>query len=595
MDNFLKRLIIGVILWGCSLTPEILKAKKQVPTIETLGILPVQWIGMEDDDFLRFAQFKENIVEANSLTLLESSRFRVIHSQLVENLWETPIGRQELKEEFELDAFYSLYVAKRPDHFVLESRLLSADFKILVVEQMILGLRDARNSDFGGLKEKVGALNFKMLNRLPLDVYVNSVQGQFITLSGGVDQGIHQGDKMPVFRSYISSTHPAHGGWENFSYEKVGAVKVIDSQSTSSVAQILSEVTSGAIQIGDGSKVERIAGRSYYSALENQIKPDKVVETDSILLPSQNFNQPKKPKTLKPGTMQPKSAPIAQLQASQSTPMTMQEDLPQSPAPENDILPPQPKKAPVQAPPPQTPLGSGSEDELFGMQQPLQSYLSSLADQLTIFAGQTTWNYSGPGSTGSKLEWYLPVNYVNVRLVRNLAKNLKYGVGGGIQFGKTKNSGAYFGYDGHIRAFWESPLSLPTINLKLVQAGANGRFTGLGVSHEKYGGGDVVMGGVFGALIGDVALGSNPFEWRGEYSITPLTIGRIGYGGQRRVIRSSLGWEFIAQLLQGEKPGGQSIRWGGSLAIGNHSVLDNASEETSKAHVTISGVARMNL
>ena len=592
MQKTKKFFLLSLPFWFFLQSP--IYGKKPLPTLENIGHIPVQWVGLDDEELLLFSSFKEHVDAASSIVLIESNRFHSINEELINNLWSTLAGRQELKQDFELDCFFNLYVTKKSDHFLFEARLLSADLEFYLVEQDFVSLEDSQTSDFTQIKQKISDLTYRLLNRLPIDIFVTSTQGRYITLNGGLNQGLHFGDQLDIHRAFVVGTHPAHGGFKDFETQLVGKVKLIDSQSSSAVAIIESQPYEGAIQIGDGSKIARIVPRSYYALAD---KGEKENTFDRILIPPSGKKSKANPVQ---STQNPRRnvAQAAKMDPTiQAATATEQSNVPPPPPSQSGV---EPKIEPT----PQETSESGEElldtepiESDSGLSvQPFQDYLSQVADDLTVAFGQGTWNYTGPGNTGSKFVFYYPVNFLNARLTRQFAHNLKYGIGGGLSFGKTKNNGAYFGYDGHVRAFWEDKLQIPDFGLEKYQAGANGRFTGLGVSLEGYGGGDVVMGGIFGALHGKAPISGEKFDWLAEYSITPLTIGRIGYDGSRKVIRSSLGWEFIGQLVQSKKGAmDKNLRWGGSLAVGNHTILDNAGNETSKSHFNLAAVMQIQI
>ena len=121
-------------------------------------------------------------------------------------------------------------------------------------------------------------------------------------------------------------------------------------------------------------------------------------------------------------------------------------------------------------------------------------------------------------------------------------------------------------------------------------AGAQGNFTGLGVTGESYGGGDQIMGSIFGGVSGIVNLSPERLDWYGEFSLTPLTFGRVGYQGRRRTIRSSFGWRLDGGAFL--DTGIQTIEWGGGFQYAGLNVNDDAGRETGVSSISLLGQAR---
>ena len=215
--------------------------------------------------------------------------------------------------------------------------------------------------------------------------------------------------------------------------------------------------------------------------------------------------------------------------------------------------------------------------------------VSKVADRITFQIGQTKWWYTGPGKTGSKLVWYLPVNMVGARITREVMPHIKYGMGGGIGFGKTEHSNGYFSYDSHIRIFWEDDLVLGSGMVQKYQCGAQGNFTGLSVDNERYGGGDWIEGGVFGSILGQLAI-PQPIDWYGELAIVPLTIGRVGYDGTQKTVRAAFGWKLGLGAYLVTAP--QTIEWGGALDYSGLNLHDSKGNETGLTTISGMGLAR---
>ena len=563
---FFMLLLAGLWIAGQSVMAE----EEPLPVLYNVGTLPVQW-NVPDDDQLRYADFSRHLDQAFPLVIAESNRFRIIHHSLVKKLWSSPSGRQELEQRFELDAYVGLNGIQKPDHMLLEARLLDPKLQVLMIEQDTLPLTKARNLSFDEARDTVHKLVFRLLNRLPIDIVVTSIQDRYITLSGGINQGIHNGDNLEMLRAVVSSRHPAYGGWYLFKTYKVGQVRVIDSGPDTAVALVLSQPYQNSLKIGDGARVGGIMGRSYYArATTPKTKPSW---PGGILVPpAGELAEVKSPQKQTKKPVKGTGSEIAALAQAGET--SEESDSTTLAAPESGLT------------------DSSTMDSADSEEDAWQGVLEGVADELIVSLGQGHWNYTGPGSTGSKFVWYYPINNLSVRFTRSIMNNLKYGVGGSVGFGKTKGGGSFFSYDGNVRAFWEDDLAFPDLGLTTWQAGVDGRFSGLGVESEPYGGGDVVMGGLFGSLLGTMQVNQTLYDWAAVYSITPLTIGRVGYDGNRRVVRSSLGWKLSLEAIEKQAPEPQM---GLGLEYGNHTVLDNTGNETSRSLFNLNFLLRWQI
>ena len=228
--------------------------------------------------------FKEHVAEISVDLINESKRFDVLNNDLVKSLWETPEGRSELKTEFELDSFIHFTIFPKQDHLIMTARILNDDLDIQLQESETIDRANAVGKSRDELKELMRPLTYRLLTRLPVDVSVTSVQGSYITISGGENQALSVGDKLKIVRATIKAVHPAHGGWNNFEKVVVGAASIIETKPNVSVAKITSQIKEGAIQIGDGATITGLSTRRLFAV---DSTTDKLARTgdDKILIP----------------------------------------------------------------------------------------------------------------------------------------------------------------------------------------------------------------------------------------------------------------------------------------------------------------------
>ena len=98
------------------------------------------------------------------------------------------------------------------------------------------------------------------------------------------------------------------------------------------------------------------------------------------------------------------------------------------------------------------------------------------------------------------------------------------------------------------------------------------------------------MGGIFGGFEGNLIVNAINFDWFGEFSLNPLTFGRLGYKGTRKTIGSSFGWHLsLGGFMPGQK---NTIEWGGAFNYSGHNVTDSDSKVTGISTISMQLLAR---
>ncbi|TWW07930.1 hypothetical protein E3A20_29420, partial [Planctomyces bekefii] len=256
-------------------------ALPKLPVIQNVGVIPLQWEG----ESRSLDDARQTLSEEFPKSVRESRRFRVLGDDLVESLWNSPTGREELRGEFELHSYVGLTVSPRGDLVQLTARLMDSWLKTNLLETDTVPRSWLATAEHDDISERLQKLIFRLFNRLPVDVSITSVNGGYITLSGGSEQGIEAGDKVNLIRTTVKSLHPANGTWLDFSKLPLGSAQVIEVKSYTSVARIKEQVKDGAIEAGDGAKIPSIASRVKFARLADDTSFKDAGDQGTIIVP----------------------------------------------------------------------------------------------------------------------------------------------------------------------------------------------------------------------------------------------------------------------------------------------------------------------
>jgi hypothetical protein len=191
-------------------------------------------------------------------------RFHFINTEYVKKLWKTEAGREELKLKEELSSYCHLTLVPKEDIVLFIARFLDPNLNLWLQETMTLPRLQIQDMDLKKWELTLEPLVYRLINRLPIDVYVTSINGFYISLSAGVNQGLRVGQKLEIVRSYIKTIHPIHGGWAGYQTEILGTAEIFDVQDESSVAKLIKENFHSAVSIGDGAINSNIFNRQFF-------------------------------------------------------------------------------------------------------------------------------------------------------------------------------------------------------------------------------------------------------------------------------------------------------------------------------------------
>ncbi len=481
------------------------------PFMTTAAILPLQ----VEKDLPDFDAKLRLIEKAFTEATQASHRFRFLNQKLVSELWSTAEGRNQLKEEFEVQVLVGLSLSFVGDVTVFTARLLSPELDSYVVESLRgLSATWLKNELSQDESEALKDLAFRLLNRLPIDLVVTSVQGRFVTLSGGLDQQLIKGQVYDVIRPQVEKRHPVNGSWLKFSQGAVGKVKVLEVTNKSAVAEVSEAFDERAIVIGDGVKVPSTLARDTFAqplpipqdgeASRRVISAGKGEEISELPKPKEEVKNPT-----------PIDVP-AEVQAV-----------------------PQPTPS---APPPKLDSSEEPESESWSGLDSLFSLMSVFAER-EFSPGIRLWDAGGSASATGTLPLWL-VNHA--RLIGRMPWTETYDLEGffSLDLGQTKgglSNGFGFG-----SRFLSQLYDLPQVATLVgtVDLDFDSRMT----RGDTYGGHDIFgFGGSLGGK-GRVDLFGPTLEWRTELKMWLLGYGRAGIKGKKSSVSGSSGTSLRLSL-----------------------------------------------
>lgn len=515
---------------------------KKVPPILTVGIIPVH--GLDN-----FTNQQAKVQSWFSKAVRNSKRFRVINDELTSSLWEKKEGREELIKEFEVDSFMTLRFVENEDQVVIKVYLLDKNLDAILTESDVFLTGKFASTSEALTEEIIESLVFRVINRLPTDVIVTSIQGPFVTLSGGTDQSLQLGDQLTIVRARIKSLHPANNTWLDFQRSLQGTAKVVEVKNQSSIAQITQQLFDGAIEVGDGAKLPNIPGRQKFALTQKDRVLKDAPPQDPIIVPPLVVDDSK-----------PQSSPAKVVK---TPPQQSVEPNPASIKQEQDGSSESSDDKPTQTSPTPPAVNEDHEEESVWDSFSTEATSHKVFETATLNVGPTWWSVKGPTNSSGRFPIYL-VNNVGVQLARTMFYNFKLSLGGGGIFGQTPDSN-YIGYESMLRFYWEDYLAGDFISHW--HAGGTSTFSGVNVSQGGYGGGDWLRGGLFAGLGGFTNAGLDPlrFDWFGNFSLFPLNLGRLGYNGSFKQVESSMGWSIDLGAFMWAPPG--ELQYGGMIAF----------------------------
>ncbi|MFK7872935.1 MAG: hypothetical protein AB8C84_07150 [Oligoflexales bacterium] len=548
-----KRYFLFCILFSFQATANDVQ---KLPVVRNVAVIPPQFFSSQDGD--RFPH-KESVEDIFRSEVRGSGKYTVLSQEIAEDLWDTYKERQFVKKHYDLDAWFSLLVAKDTDRVVLTVRMLDSDFTLWSQDSLTLEKLIWNKAKDEERKHWVRTILYGLMNKWPIDAYVTSIHEPFITLSGGHHQGLRIGDRLKLNRVVVSENHPATGAFYKYDQDFLGYAKIVDLQKTTSVAKISDLVSYQPLSVGDGVKVEHSKLRTYFQYFSTKsvdIPTSSLVavrlndESQKLLADSSAVFQ----KNIKSFAKNEEEDYQKNKSANDQS-----VDLDEENDKEDD------KNGFVDLFSFDGSMTSPSDDS--SGDGPSNGYMSYFADNMTLHAGYHHWKYHGP--VGASGQFVSPINEIGVSVTRGVLPLVKYtfDVTGG--FSKTKASGPVNAthLSALARIFWNQKVK-NSLWFDKWFAGAVGGFQSLSVKNDGYGGYDNLVGGFYGGVQGAIEEnGRDVANWTLESSLTPLHIGRVGYDNKLHSIQSALDLEVGFHVSWfNRRP--KTIDWGLGLIYG---------------------------
>lgn len=532
-------IFVGVV-WISPLAAYSQKSSTSLPVLRYAGVIPVQWA--KEEVWHDLDHIKKDIDSEFSNAIRSSKRFSVINDDLIKTLWKTPAGRKELETDYELNAFANLDVTARGDMVVLTTRLLSPKLETRLQESDVIPRKWLGEATREQTSARLVDLVQRLINRLPVDAHITSVNGNFVTISGGSEQGVKVGDKFDVLAANVQNLHPANGSWISFATNKTGAVEVIEIKNMTSIAKITSLTFDGSIKPGNGIRIEDISGRSRFArAEESSAMPSASTQESAIAAPLGADGKPiptPKPPEPKIATPAADKKPAVAATATQAKPDGQATDPAQAATTEG-----QPQAA-----------GTAESTDPIPPTDNFTARLMPKGSEMRTWFGLKMWSISGSASAAASLPVWL-INSGGADIYRKFSDTIDYNYGLDLGYGPTAK-GNFFGYNLHSAARWH-------LNQKDILPGADDVYFGAQVSMasasingETSGGYDLtqirltigVHGWAKPAFIGDKV------EWTGEFFYPLYYSGRFGVKKAFKNIDSGSSLAFRVGGYVGERP-----------------------------------------
>jgi hypothetical protein len=465
----------------------------QLPQLRNVGVVPAQVRNPKS-----FQDVHENLTRLDASfpkAVQATTKFRMIDVELVRGLWSNADGRKELVDEHELHAFITLEASVKSDTVLLYARLLSPALDSYLVESVAVPRSEFARSEFAQLQERIDDLIARVVNRLPIDTTVTSIEGRFVTMSAGTNQSLQQDDELTIVRPRIAAVNPANGAWTKFDAAMIGRVRIIEAKKTSAIGEIIQLTNDDSIKVGDGARIDAVASRRRFNKPKTEAKPSvdpvAAAHDDGKHIETANHEAPA-------------------------------HETPHEAAPSNAPKSPQhhasaPSKGATEA-------SAGA----IGLAKKIRPYL----DNAFVEVGSKGWSVSDAASAEAD---FSVIQHFRVNAGKQLDPALTVQVDA-RGFTGTTELGTFQGFEVDGRAFTVRSMD-GGLRARL---GGGATLTSMAVTKQTFGGADIVSGYGMAALEMTKRLGSDNYDFLGELVIRPLNIGQIGAGGSKKQISSSL-------------------------------------------------------
>lgn len=554
-----------------------------LPTLYYVGVIPAQW--EKNGPWRELAEVRKVIDTQFAKSARSSKRFSFLNDDLVRSLWSSDAGRRELESDYEISAFLSLDVSARGDMIVMTTRLLSPKLQTRLQESEVISKSSLATASKDQLTNRLTDLVLRMINRLPIDAHITSVNGGYATLSAGTDQGIKVGDKFDVLDASVTNLHPVTGGWMNFNTSQTGTVEVVEVKSRSAIVKITGLTKYNSVKMGHGIRIEQISGRSRFASTENPSA--KVVDAVKV--------EPAVGANVTDNKISPVVPPSssANQAAVRNTPADTQVQPQQIPT---TVVPPSPKDNPVaaEAPPVNAPVAENETKDGPPETDSFTARILPKGSQMRTFAGIKMWSISGSATAKASLPVWL-VNAASADIYRDFSDTIDFNYGAEFGFGPT-GDGSFFSYTLKSAGRWHMYMKDVLPGADDVNFGLMASFSSSSIRGETSGGFDLTMlrftMGVSGWAKPDFI--GEKIEWSGEVYYPLYYSGQFGIKGKFREIISGSSMAYRVGLYVGDQPT-KGWQYGAAFDFEDNSWSLKTNKKATQSAVGLLALARRNI
>jgi hypothetical protein len=560
-----------------------------LPILHYAGVIPVQWenaASWSDLDRVKKTSNKDF-----SDAVKASNRFTTLNDDLVKSLWSTPAGRAELAKDYELQSFATLNMSARGDMVVMTTRLLSPKLETYLQESDVVSRQWLINGSHDDVVKRMTDLVQRMINRLPIDAHITSVNNEFVTVSAGTYQGLSVGDEFDVIDPKIESLHPANGSWLTYTTGRSGRIKIVEAKGRSSIGKVISLTHDASIKQNHGILIESISGRKRF------VRPEK---EDTFVGANTDDSDPIVP------PMRPDGSAMAKKESAKLE-SPKEDAAPAKPGKVVAVFPASPEKKP----------GTEKQGEQLATDaeksdcqencdekspdsngpSPTDTILATIAPpgtDLEMYAGLRSWSIGGSASAKSALPLWL-LNSFGAQVRRPFSESIELRYGLDLAYGSTGNKGNAFGYGLNLEGLYLHKTK-PIEAADRIFGGIQAEIKSMSIGGESSGGYNLttlslVLG--MGGLTNSSMLGMK-LDWIADLHYALQESGQFGVSGKRETVKS--GDSMLLRFLGygGERKKDQ-IQYGGGFEFGTANY--HLSNSTSATHnvISILGLGRMSM
>lgn len=505
----------------------------EVPYLKRLGIVSFQ---ISDQMSLKVAQrwpgqISEMYNQIESV-VKHSGRFELLNRSLIQPRWSTRSGRKFLRDEFEMNVLAVPHLSYRDGRLYISLQFVGSQLEPIAEESRALGAFALENDKaLPEFRKTIKELVYAVINRLPLDMTVTSIQGGFITLSAGSKLGIYLGETLSLERVSVVELHPALGTWRTYKRRRLGQAKIVELRDETSVAKIMHLIEPDILRFGDGARSEHAYSRVYF-------KPE---------VPTSVHEAAKSP--------EPK--------------LSMQQD---------SVLVDSRLKKPQEVTPSVKPVVKSESDK--SVKSGVWNNLQDLATVEKIsFAdlrfGHLSWKFAAPAASATVTRSIASIlNYFEAATERPFGKEMS--VAGHVWLGQgSLDQGSYLGGGVATKLLWNYPLESSQSLLSGWSFGPYANIEGMGAQKSRFGGYDLMSLGIHNSFTGKLGgFGITDLAWQVGLDFQPFALGMIGFLSSKRFIQSHTG--FGIECMLGQKR--SDYAWGGGIKVRNLHFFDAGGE-----------------